>query len=313
MEGEEALGQPMGGEGGSRGRGRGGGRGGSRGGRGGRRPRASSESGEGGEASSKTANKKPRREIPKDSPILALFQSYSATLDDLNDRHERLVKLSRDLTIGSKRLIFLLQRNDERSALLQQADTDLAVILTTLEKIVAELQGTGRPRQEYWRYRRAFSPGLQEFIEAVSFLHYIKHAALITREEVEEVIRAGTPNHVAFFVNDEDYLLGIADLTGELMRKAIGAINAGEVEEAHAIRGFIQAIYEGWRWWWVRADMSWLAQREGFQQLTTDKKNDLRQKIGVMESSVKKVENACLALCIQGVEKLALLGTPTED
>jgi hypothetical protein len=29
------------------------------------------------------------------------------------------------------------------------------------------------------------------------------------------------------------------------MRKAIGAINAGEVEEAHAIRGFIQAIYEG--------------------------------------------------------------------
>ncbi|NEJ83857.1 hypothetical protein GR268_46260 [Rhizobium leguminosarum] len=59
--------------------------------------------------------------------------------------------------------------------------------------------------------------------------------------------------------------------------------------------------------------MSWLAQREGFQQLTTDKKNDLRQKIGVMESSVKKVENACLALCIQGVEKLALLGTPTED
>lgn len=82
--------------------------------------------------------------------------------------------------------------------------------------------------------------------------------------------------HVAFFVNDEDYLLGIAgklgpvsrgeelgrhtrtnrrymrarvrwgaDLTGELMRKAIGAINAGEVEEAHTIRGFIQAIYEG--------------------------------------------------------------------
>jgi hypothetical protein len=99
--------------------------------------------------------------------------------------------------------------------------------------------------QEYWRYRRAFSPGLQEFIEAVSFLHFIKHGNLITREEVEEVIRAGTPNvqcrlspsdsvsrqarpcshsltspqprfpmlthqHVTFFVNDEDYLLGIA-------------------------------------------------------------------------------------------------------
>lgn len=31
----------------------------------------------------------------------------------------------------------------------------------------------------------------------MSFLHYIKHAALITREEVEEVIRAGTPNVLA--------------------------------------------------------------------------------------------------------------------
>ena len=31
-----------------------------------------------------------------------------------------------------------------------------------------------------------------------------------------------------------------------------------------------------------------------------------------MEASVKKVENACLALCIQGVEKLALF-SPTED
>jgi predicted translin family RNA/ssDNA-binding protein len=62
-----------------------------------------------------------------------------------NDRHERLVKLSRDVTIGSKRLIFLLQRNDERSALLQQADADLAAILATFEKIVTELQGTHAP------------------------------------------------------------------------------------------------------------------------------------------------------------------------
>ncbi len=112
------------------------------------------------------------------------------------------------------------------------------------------------------------------------------------------------------------------------MRKAIGAINAGEVEEAHTIRGFIQAIYEGTPLpssplavvggRWVQADprpmvLCWRHNVEGFQQLTTDKKNDLRQKIGVMEASVKKVENACLALCIQGVEKLALLGTPTED
>lgn len=59
-----------------------------------------------------------------------------------NDRHERLVKLSRDVTIGSKRLIFLLQRNDDRDTLLKQAEADLSPILANLEKIALELQGT---------------------------------------------------------------------------------------------------------------------------------------------------------------------------
>lgn len=79
------------------------------------------------------------------------------------------------------------------------------------------------------------------------------------------------------------------------MRKAIGAINAGEVEMAYAIRSIMQAIYEG------------------FQQLSIENKGDLKQKLGVMEGSVKKVENACLAVCVQGVEKLALLGAPVDD
>jgi predicted translin family RNA/ssDNA-binding protein len=119
------------------------------------------------------------------------------------------------------------------------------------------------------------------------------------------------------------------------MRKAIGAINAGEVEDAHSIRGFIQAIYEGAHTYPFARSFPSLARHcrddralmvslltvqllllyscAGFQQLTTDKKNDLRQKIAVMEASVKKVEGACLALCIQGVEKLALLGTSSDD
>lgn len=53
-----------------------GGRGGRGGGRGGRRPRGSQEL-------SVSASKKPRREIPKDSPILALFQTYATGLDDV--------------------------------------------------------------------------------------------------------------------------------------------------------------------------------------------------------------------------------------
>lgn len=44
------------------------------------------------------------------SAVLNMFDSFRETLDEQNDRYERLVKLSRDLTIQSKRIIFLLHR-----------------------------------------------------------------------------------------------------------------------------------------------------------------------------------------------------------
>lgn len=62
-------------------------------------------------------------------------------------------------------------------------------------RLTAALRTEGR---EYWQYRRAFSPGLQEFIEAVSFYHFMKHGTVITRQEVEELIRSGSPNVLHF-------------------------------------------------------------------------------------------------------------------
>lgn len=49
---------------------------------------------------------------PLEHPIIKDFRRYSAMLDDKNDRHERIVKASRDITIESKRIIFLLHRID---------------------------------------------------------------------------------------------------------------------------------------------------------------------------------------------------------
>lgn len=45
------------------------------------------------------------------SHISQCFQEYQKELDCRHDKHERLVKLSRDVTIESKRAIFLMQRS----------------------------------------------------------------------------------------------------------------------------------------------------------------------------------------------------------
>lgn len=41
---------------------------------------------------------------------MKLFEQYQIELDAKHDKHERLIKKSRDLTIESKRIIFLLHR-----------------------------------------------------------------------------------------------------------------------------------------------------------------------------------------------------------
>ncbi|KAH9385013.1 hypothetical protein HPB48_027052 [Haemaphysalis longicornis] len=48
-----------------------------------------------------------------------------------------------------------------------------------LREIATELKGPN-----YYLYLRAFSLGLQEYVEAVTFCHYIKVGRLITLEEV---------------------------------------------------------------------------------------------------------------------------------
>jgi predicted translin family RNA/ssDNA-binding protein len=59
----------------------------------------------------------------------------------------------------------------------------LAAIRVNISKIISELQG-----QPYYQYHRAFSPGIQEYIESVSFLHFLQTGELITLQQIERDI-----------------------------------------------------------------------------------------------------------------------------
>lgn len=59
-------------------------------------------------------NIQPEVALDLSNPVITQFQKYAIELDDKHDRHERLVKASRDITIESKRIIFLLHNIDPR-------------------------------------------------------------------------------------------------------------------------------------------------------------------------------------------------------
>jgi len=59
----------------------------------------------------------------------------------------------------------------------------LAEVAVIYAEIKHELQG-----DQFWRYHRCISPSIQEFIEALSFMHYLEHGTLVTFEEVQHIL-----------------------------------------------------------------------------------------------------------------------------
>jgi hypothetical protein len=88
-----------------------------------------------------------------------------------------------------------------------------AKIQTSFQDIVPDLQ-----KLNVYRYSRNLSGGIQEFMEAVSFQHYIETGTLISYDEAKAKLPEGV------LLSEEDFVGGLFDLGGEMMRFAITAM-----------------------------------------------------------------------------------------
>ncbi|KAJ4476691.1 Translin [Lentinula aciculospora] len=161
------------------------------------------------------------------SSIYDQFLFFKEALDDYHDQRERIIKASRDITNISKRTIFLLHR---RALEAQDAPARVKASKTGLTKLgeVQRMYASMKDEldgDQFWRYQRQVSPGLQEYIEALSFAHFLENGNLVTYEQVQATL-CGTDGVAYFPLTISDYLLGVSDLTGELMRLAISGFGS---------------------------------------------------------------------------------------
>ena len=105
-------------------------------------------------------------------------------------------KASRDVTNLSKKTIFLLHRlMMEDSNIIPTVDNTpgkraalrgrekLVEVQTIYAGLKQELEG-----DRFWRYQSQVSPGLQEYIEALGFAHYLEYGSLITFDQVQRTL-----------------------------------------------------------------------------------------------------------------------------
>ena len=147
-----------------------------------------------------------------------------------------------------------------------------------------------------WRYQRQISGGIQEYMEAITFDHYLKHQALMTIEEAS----AALPDTIE--LTGDDYVLGIFDLVGELMRFAITtmATTGSLPSSSNEVHGIVSKRD-------ILMDMREL--RMSFQALDTTScggtglGKDVEKKMEVMKTCVEKVETAVYGMIIRGRER----------
>lgn len=103
-------------------------------------------------------------------------------------------------------------------------------------------------------HSRAVTAGFQEFIEALTLCSLIDKGVIITWPEVQNELQysvkegneeSETERVVVTMLPHVDYMLGIADLTGELMRRAINSISNGDSKECIQSCQTVRDLYTG--------------------------------------------------------------------
>ncbi|KAI0839039.1 Translin [Hypoxylon sp. FL0890] len=225
------------------------------------------------------------KDVPRNA-YTSMFESFRDELDEHHDRRMRIGKVSRDVTALSKKIIFSLQRvrklNQPLSAR-TQADVEerLKEIAGHLATIEGDVAGMNR-----YRYPLIC---LEEFVEAVSFCHYLQHQKLITPLETQEAL----PAQIALTASD--YVFGIFDLTGEMMRFATAAT---------ALSGSMPGLStEGSDNRTILTDMQEISSLLQICPTVGGKPSIYSKKSSIMVEQVRKVERLGYGITVRGNER----------
>jgi len=175
------------------------------------------------------------------------FENIRKEFDEFDKIRELIIKESRDILKLSKQAIFSVHRGD-----FEIADEKLK----KAEEIMLKIRKEAVKAPE--TYSGSFRGALEEYSEAKMFYEFLKNKKLPKLKELN--------------VSPEQYLGGLADFTGEIVRKAVLLATEKKTSEVKKIRDLVDDIYGQF----VQFDF-----RNG----------DLRKKYDSIKYNLQKVEN----------------------
>ena len=143
------------------------------------------------------------------------FKKIREEMHKVDEKREQIIHLSREIITLSKQIIYAAQRNDLKTA---------AFVVKNIKNKVKKLKNINITADT-----NINSVAFQEYVEAIAFYEFVKNKKIPTRASLN--------------VSAENYLSGLCDLTGELVRKAVYDVIHKKFDEAVRIKELVHDIY----------------------------------------------------------------------
>jgi len=142
------------------------------------------------------------------------FARLRKEIKDKDLVREKIIALSREIIRMSKLAIYAVHRNDMNKA---------AKVMDSMKKKKEALMKINNTNDT-----NIGQTALQEYVEAFCYYGFMKNNKI--------------PPSTAVNVCGESYLLGICDLSGELVRKAVDSVIKGNVKDAERIKDVVDEM-----------------------------------------------------------------------
>ena len=180
------------------------------------------------------------------------FGKIRKEIADSDIGREAVIQKSRDVINISKKIIYALHRNDIKSASMHVKDIEKKK--KALEVYVCLDTNINQT-------------ALQEYAEALCYYYFIKNKKIPTKASLK--------------IDNVSYLMGLCDLTGELVRKAVNEVINKNFKKAVEIKNLVEEIYGEFLEFNLR-------------------NSELRRKSDQIKWNLKKLEDVVFELKIKG-------------
>ena len=182
------------------------------------------------------------------------FQKLCKEVQAYDEEREKLIKKSRDILKLSKQIIYAVHRDEMGNA---------AQLVKSIEAEKKKLDLIAKHSHKM-ASEGSYKIAIQEYVEALLYYHFVKEGKLIDID-----------------VLPEHFVLGLADLPGEMVRKAVFLAGKGQVDKVMKIKEEVDLIYG--------------------ELLKFDfRDNEIRRKVDAVKYDLRKLEDLVLDLKLKG-------------